>query len=69
MLDAFFIQDSELLLSAPNSVSNVLVLKYFESVFNEDMVQALLMLDALFIQDSEFEDLFCGASSGPKLSQ
>ena len=28
------------------------------------MVQLLLMLEALFTQDSKAEDLFCGASSG-----
>ena len=28
------------------------------------MVQILLMLEVLFTQDSEVEDLFCGASSG-----
>ena len=27
---------------------------------NEDMVQILLMLEALFTQDSKAEDLFCG---------
>ena len=30
---------------------------------NEDMVQILLMFEVLFTQDSEVEDLFCGASS------
>ena len=30
----------------------------------EDIVQILLMLELLFTQDSEVEDLFCGASSG-----
>ena len=30
----------------------------------EDMVQILLMLKVLFTQDSEVEDLFCGASPG-----
>ena len=34
----------------------------------EDMVQILLMLKVLFIQDSEIEDLFCGASLGSKRS-
>ena len=29
----------------------------------EDMVQILLVLEVLFTQDSEVEDLFCGASS------
>ena len=31
---------------------------------SEDMVQILLMLEVLFTQDSEVEDLFRGASSG-----
>ena len=31
---------------------------------HEDMVQILLVLEVLFSQDSEVEDLFCGASSG-----
>ena len=35
---------------------------FFE--INEDMVQILLLLEVLFTQDSEVEDLFCGASSG-----
>ena len=35
---------------------------------NEDMVQILLVLEVLFTQDSEVEDLFCGASSGSELS-
>ena len=35
---------------------------FFE--INEDMVQILLVLEVLFTQDSEVEDLFCGASSG-----
>ena len=30
----------------------------------EDMVQILLMLEVVFTQNSKFEDLFCGASSG-----
>ena len=30
------------------------------------MVQILLMLKVFFIQDSEVEDLFCGASSSSK---
>ena len=34
---------------------------FFE--IDEDMVQILLMLEVLFTQDSEVEDLFCGASS------
>ena len=29
---------------------------------SEDMEQILLMLEVLFTQDSEVEDLFCGAS-------
>ena len=29
---------------------------------DEDMVQILLVLEVLFTQDSEVEDLFCGAS-------
>ena len=32
------------------------------------MVQILLMLEALFTQDSKVEDLFCSASSGSELS-
>ena len=39
---------------------------FFE--INEDMVQILLMLEVLFTQDSKFEDLFCGASSGSEPS-
>ena len=35
---------------------------FFE--IDEDMVQILLVLEVLFTQDSEVEDLFCGASSG-----
>ena len=35
---------------------------------NEDMVQILLVLEVLFTQDSEVEDLFCGASSGSEPS-
>ena len=35
---------------------------------NKDMVQILLMLEVLFTQDSEVEDLFCSASSGSKPS-
>ena len=31
---------------------------FFE--INEDMVQILLMLEVLFTQDSDVEDLFCG---------
>ena len=31
---------------------------------NEDIVQILLVLEVLFTQDSEVEDLFCGDSSG-----
>ena len=34
----------------------------------EDMVQILLVLEVLFTQDSEVEDLFCGASSGSEPS-
>ena len=34
---------------------------FFE--IDEDMVQILLVLEVLFTQDSEVEDLFCGASS------
>ena len=32
------------------------------------MVQILLVLEVLFTQDSEVEDLFCGASSGSEPS-
>ena len=39
---------------------------FFE--INEDMVQILLMLEVLFTQDSEVEDLFYGASSASKPS-
>ena len=39
---------------------------FFE--INEDMVQILLMLEALFTQDSKVEDLFCGASSSSESS-
>ena len=35
---------------------------FFE--IDEDMVQILLVLEVLFTQDSEVEDLFFGASSG-----
>ena len=35
---------------------------------NEDMIQILLMLKVLFIQDSEVEDLFLGASPGSEHS-
>ena len=34
---------------------------FFE--IDDDMVQILLVLEVLFTQDSEVEDLFCGASS------
>ena len=34
---------------------------FFE--ITEDMVQILLVLEVLFTQNSEVEDLFCGASS------
>ena len=42
----------------------------FKGIFgiNEDMVQILLMLDVLFTQDSEVEDLFCDALSGSESS-
>ena len=39
---------------------------FFE--INEDMVQILLVLEVLFTQDSEVEDLLCGASSGSEPS-
>ena len=39
---------------------------FFE--INEDMVQILLMLEVLFPQDFNVEDLFCGASSGSEPS-
>ena len=35
---------------------------------NEDMVHILVMLEVLFTQDSEVEDLFCGASYGSEPS-
>ena len=41
----------------------VLFLKLYE-----DMVHHLMMLTVLFTQDSEVEDLFCGASPGSELS-
>ena len=46
----------------PNSVKG-----FFE--IDEDMVQILLVLEVLFTQDSEAEDLFCGASSGSEPSR
>ena len=39
---------------------------FFE--INEDMIQILLVLEVLFTQYSEVEDLFCGASSGSEPS-
>ena len=39
---------------------------FFE--IDEDMVQILLVLEVLFTQDSEVEDLFIGASSGSEPS-
>ena len=39
---------------------------FFE--IDKDMVQILLILEVLFTQDSEVEDLFCGASSGSEPS-
>ena len=42
--------------AACHTLSNV-----FE--IDEDMVQILLVLEVLFTQDSEVEDLFCDASS------
>ena len=39
---------------------------FFE--IDEDMVQILLVFEVLFTQDSEVEDLFCGASSGSEPS-
>ena len=39
---------------------------FFE--ISEDMVQILLMLEELFTQNSNVEDLFCGASSGSEPS-
>ena len=39
---------------------------FFE--IDEDMVQILLVMEVLFTQDSEVEDLFCGASSGSEPS-
>ena len=35
---------------------------------NEDVVHFLLMVEVLFRQDSKFEDLLCGASSGSEPS-
>ena len=40
----------------------ILCLRHLKII--EDTVQILLMLEVRFIQDSKFEDLFCGASSG-----
>ena len=45
-------------MTACHALSKVLLL------INEDMVQILLMLEVLFTQDSEVEDLFSGAPSG-----
>ena len=42
-------------------------LKCFFEIY-EDIVQILLMLKVLFTQDSEDEDLFCGASPGSEPS-
>ena len=39
---------------------------FFE--INEYMVQILLVLEVLFTQDSEVQDLFCGASFGSEPS-
>ena len=39
---------------------------FFE--IDEDMVQILLVLEVLFTQDSEVEDLFCGAPFGSEPS-
>ena len=39
---------------------------FFE--IDEDVVQILLVLEVPFTQDSEVEDLFCGASSGSEPS-
>ena len=39
---------------------------FFE--IDEDRVQILLVLEVLFTQDSEVEDLLCGASSGSEHS-
>ena len=39
---------------------------FFE--IDEDMVQILLVLEVLFTQYSEVEDLFCGAPSGSEPS-
>ena len=35
---------------------------------NEEKLHILLVLEVLFTQDSEVEDLFCGASSGSEPS-
>ena len=51
---------------AHKAACHTLVKGFFE--INEDMVQILLMLEVLFTQDSEVEDLFCGASSGSEPS-
>ena len=40
---------------------------FFE--INEDMVQIQLVLEVLFTQNSEVEDLFCGAFSGSEWSR
>ena len=41
---------------------------FFEIDEDMDQVQILLVLEVLFTQDSEVEDLFCGASSGSEPS-
>ena len=46
---------------ADKAACHTLSKAFFE--IDEDMVQILLVLEVLFTQDSEVEDLFCGASS------
>ena len=48
--------------AACHSLSNAFLEIY------QDMVQLLLMLKILFTEETEVEDLFCGASPGSELS-
>ena len=51
-------------LGPPNILYLPTPMKICLNQINEDMVQILLMLEVLFTQDSEVEDLFRGAFSG-----
>ena len=53
-------------MGAHKAACHTLSKAFFE--IDEDMVQILLVLEVLFTQDSEVEDLFCGASSGSEPS-